>query len=241
MLQAATWGAIAGSAILLGALLGIYTKIPRKLTGMIMAFGTGVLIGAASFELLSEAVTESGLFITSIGFLGGSLLFTLSEVLISKKGGNQRKRSRPNPENHSGLTIFVGTIIDAIPESIIIGVSLIAHGTVSYLMVIAVFISNFPEGLSSTVGLLKDGYKKKTILLMWSFVLALSSLSSFLGFILLQESSTIFISLIGAFAAGGIIAMTSSTMMPEAFEEGGAVVGLLASLGFLCSLMLSHF
>ncbi|MGG4488527.1 ZIP family metal transporter [Metabacillus idriensis] len=240
MLQAALWGAFAGSSILLGALLGIYKEIPRKFLGFIMSFGTGVLIGAASFELLRESVDEGGLLAASGGFIFGSLTFTISEWLINKNGGSDRKRSKQNPENHSGVSIFIGTVIDAIPESVIIGVSLLQENTVSFLMVTAVFISNFPEGLSSSVGLRKDGYSKKRILTMWLIVLLLSSLSSFLGFSLLQNADTSVIAFIGAFAAGGIIAMVASTMMPEAFEEGGPTVGLIASLGVLASLILSN-
>ncbi|APH03765.1 ZIP family metal transporter [Bacillus weihaiensis] len=241
MFQAGLWGAFAGSSILLGALIGLYMNLPKKITGLIMSFGTGVLIGAASFELLSEAVNEGGIMATSIGFLSGSLVFTLSEFILTKKGASDRKRSKKREQNSSGLSIFIGTVIDAIPESVIIGVSLLTQGTVSYLMVIAVFISNFPEGLSSTVGLKKDGYAKKKILYMWTIVVCLSALSSLLGYLFLKNASEAIISSISAFAAGGIIAMVASTMMPEAFEEGGASVGLIASLGLLASLFLSHY
>jgi zinc transporter, ZIP family len=232
LLQAGLWGAFAGSSILIGAIIGILTNLPKKVTGLIMSFGTGVLIGAASFELLTEAVKEGGLLATSIGFIAGASIFTISELLITKKGGNERKRTKKRNDNHSGLSIFIGTIIDAIPESVIIGVS--------YILVIAVFISNFPEGLSSTVGLKRDGYRKKTLLSMWLIVVILASISSLLGYTLLQGASTSILSFISAFAAGGIMAMVASTMMPEAFEDGGAVVGLIASLGLLCSLFLSH-
>lgn len=241
MLQSAFWGAFAGSSILIGALIGLYTDLPKKVTGLIMSFGTGVLIGAASFELLTESIREDGVLTTSIGFLSGAFVFTISELFITKKGGNERKRTKKRSDNHSGLSIFIGTIIDAIPESVIIGVSLLEQGTVSYLMVIAVFLSNFPEGLSSTVGLKKDGYSKKTLLIMWLIVVLLASLSSLLGFSLLQDASTTLLSFISAFAAGGIMAMVASTMMPEAFEEGGAIVGLISSFGLLCSLLLSQF
>jgi ZIP family zinc transporter len=240
LLQSAFWGAFAGSSILIGALIGLYTDLPKKVTGLIMSFGTGVLIGAASFELLTESIREDGVLTTSIGFLSGAFVFTISELFITKKGGNERKRTKKRSDNHSGLSIFIGTIIDAIPESVIIGVSLLEQGTVSYLMVIAVFLSNFPEGLSSTVGLKKDGYSKKTLLIMWLIVVLLASLSSLLGFSLLQDASTTLLSFISAFAAGGIMAMVASTMMPEAFEEGGAIVGLISSFGLLCSLLLSQ-
>jgi ZIP family zinc transporter len=62
-----------------------------------------------------------------------------------------------------------------------------------------------------------------------------------LGFILIDPSSTLFITAIGAFAAGGIFAMVSSTMLPEAFEEGGPIVGYISALGLLTSLILTYY
>jgi zinc transporter, ZIP family len=241
MWNAALWGGIAGSAVFMGALTGVLFQIRKRWIGMIMAFGTGVLIGAATFELLRDAVEDSGLGPTTLGFLGGALLFTFVEYWISRKGGKERKRSRENPKGSSGLAIFFGTLIDAIPESVIIGVSLLEKGKVSLLLVIAIFISNFPEGLSSSVGLKKDGYSNKKILFLWFLVLVLSSVCSLLGFVFLQNTSHILISVIGAFAAGGVVSMVSSAMMPEAFEEGGPIVGLFASLGLLSSLILNYF
>ncbi|MGD6817267.1 ZIP family metal transporter [Metabacillus sp. 113a] len=238
--QAALWGAFAGSSILIGALLGMMQKIPRRMVGWIMSFGTGVLIGAASFDLLQESLEGGGMNATAAGFLAGALLFTVSESMIAGKGGHQRKRSKENPENHSGISIFIGTVIDAVPESVIIGVSILQQGSVSILMVAAVFISNFPEGLSSTTGLMKDGYSRRKILFMWMTVVFLATVSSLLGYTMLQDASPVFTAAIGAFAAGGIIAMVASTMMPEAFEEGGPIVGMITSLGVLCSMLLSQ-
>ncbi|MFT4413831.1 ZIP family metal transporter [Fredinandcohnia humi] len=241
MLQAALWGGIAGSSLFIGALLGIYKDIPKKISAFVMALGTGVLIGAATFELLTNAVNEGGILFPSLGFLLGAIMFTVAEIIITKKGGNERKRSTMNPKNHSGMAIFIGTIIDAIPESLIIGVSLLENHSISWLIVIAIFISNFPEGLSSSIGLKNDGYSKKKILFLWSVVLILSAVSSLIGYALIGPSSEIVQTMIGAFAAGGILAMVSSTMMPEAFEEGGPMVGLLSAGGLLCSLILTYY
>lgn len=241
MWYAALWGGIAGSAVFMGALAGILFQIKKKWIGTIMAFGTGVLIGAASFELLRDSIEESGIMATSLGFLGGAALFTFVEYMISRKGGHERKRSRANPQGSSGLAIFIGTLIDAIPESVIIGVSLLENGKVSSLLVIAIFISNFPEGLSSSVGLKKDGYSNTKILCLWLFVLILSALGSLIGFVFLENTSPTLIGVIGAFAAGGVVSMVAAAMMPEAYEEGGAIVGLITSIGLLCSLLLTQF
>ncbi|MBM6616544.1 ZIP family metal transporter [Bacillus suaedaesalsae] len=241
MLQAAFWGGIAGSSLLIGALLGIYKFVSNKVSAFVMAFGTGVLLGAATFELLTDAVKEGGIVYPSIGFLLGATIFIIAEMIIIRKGGHERKRSKTSPEGHSGLAIFIGTIIDAIPESVIIGVSLLENQSVSWLIVIAIFISNFPEGLSSSIGMKKDGYSSKRILFLWLVVMFLSSMSSLLGYVLIDISTEWLITSIGAFAAGGIIAMVSSTMMPEAFEEGGPIVGFLSALGLLSSLILTYY
>lgn len=202
-----------------------------------MAFGTGTLVGAAAFELVRTAIEKGGLLGTAIGFLGGAIVFTIGELFIAKKGGKERKQSKENPIGHSGMAIFIGTLLDATPESAIIGVSIVHHSTVSLILLISIFISNLPEGLSSSIGLKKDGYSKTKILILWSFVLLVSTISSLLGFLLLQNSTNFTLAIIHAFAAGGIISMVSSTMMPEAFEEGGPVVGFITSLGLLTSLL----
>jgi ZIP family zinc transporter len=238
MWRAALWGVIAGSAVFLGALAGIYLKIKKNVIGFIMAYGTGILIGAAAFELLDLSLKEGGIKVTVFGFVLGAVLFTLFDLVIARKGGRERKRSKESPKGSSGLAIFIGTMFDAIPESLIIGVSLIGRETVSWLLVTAIFISNFPEGLSSSVGLKKDGYSKEKIQLLWFSVLILSFLSSMAGYVLLKNKPETLIAIISAFAAGGIVSMASSTMMPEAYEEGGPVVGFLAALGLISALVL---
>ncbi len=137
------------------------------------------------------------------------------------------------------MAIFIGSIMDSIPESVIIGVSLIKSNTVSWVIVLAIFISNIPEALSSSVGLRKDGYSRKKILFLWTIVFTLTTLSSVFGFVVFKELNELYIYLVSGLAAGGIIAMVASTMMPEAFEEGGPIVGLLSALGLLCSYVLS--
>ncbi len=240
MWEAAFWGGIAGSAVFLGSLAGLYFKIRKRIIGYIMAYGTGVLIGAATFELLDLSLREGGMELTVSSFILGALLFTLFDLVIARKGGMERKRSRERTEEGSGLAIFIGTIFDAVPESIIIGISLLNDHRVSWLLIVAVFVSNFPEGLSSSVGLVKDGYSKAKILLLWLTVLGLSLLSSMGGYALLRGKPENMTAVISSFAAGAVVSMVSSTMMPEAYEEGGPGVGFIAALGLISSLMLSR-
>lgn len=240
MLQAAFWGGVAGSAVLLGCFTGLAFPIPKKWTAWIMAFGTGILIGAVSFELLVEAVEQSNLKVTALGFILGAAIFTIINSILAKKGGHERKMSGIKKAKGVGMAIFFGTLLDAIPESVLIGASLIEQSKVSWLLVIAIFLSNFPEGLSSSIGLLKEGFSKKKIIGMWISVFTVSAVAALLGFVLLEGASVVFLSLIGAFAGGAIMAMVASTMLPEAHEDAGAAVGLITSLGLLSSLVLTH-
>ncbi|MBT2680427.1 ZIP family metal transporter [Bacillus sp. ISL-35] len=240
MWNAALWGAVSGSAVLLGSLAAMIFSIPKKVIGWVMAFGTGVLIGAASYELLGDAVQEGGILASSIGFVAGASIFTLLDILVSRKGASDRKRSGKQADENAGIAIFIGTIMDAIPESIMIGASLLEQNTVSFLLVIAIFVSNIPEGLSSTAGLRKSGYSRLKISVMWISVLVIATLSSWSGYFFLQDASEALMAGISGFAGGGIIAMIASTMMPEAYEESGPVTGLITALGLLASLVLHH-
>lgn len=240
MWNAAMWGGISGSAVLLGALASMFLPIRKQIIGYIMAFGTGVLIGAAAYELLGDAVAEGGIVSTGVGFIAGAVVFTIFDYAVSKRGASQRKRSGQTAVG-GGIAIFIGTIMDAVPESIMIGASLLEEQSVSFLLVIAIFISNIPEGLSSTAGLKNSGYSKTKIMLLWAAVLVISILASWSGFFFLDGASEEIMSAIAAFAGGGIIAMIASTMMPEAYEDSGPMTGLIAALGLLTSLVLNQF
>lgn len=245
------WGALSGGAVLIGAIISLLLPIPKKLLGFIMAFGVGVLIGAATFELLQESLDKGEMTNTAIGFLIGAVTFTVLEAFITKKGGKHRKRSnahelqsqdkqQSNSSDESGIGIFIGTVMDAIPESIMLGVSLIGGKGVSMLLLIAIFISNIPEGLSSTTGMLKSGNSKPKILGLFIAVTIIAGLSSLGGYIFLDHAPAVYIAWISSFAAGGIITMIGATMMPEAYEEGGALVGLVTAIGVITSVLLDH-
>ncbi|WP_440109620.1 ZIP family metal transporter [Paenibacillus sp. QZ-Y1] len=241
MWTAFMWGGISASAVVIGALAALFLKIPKRVIGWIMAFGTGTLIGAAAFELIGDALNDGGIVPTAIGFTAGAVVYTLFDLIISSKGGAGRKRSGEagtGESNQSGLGIFAGTVMDAIPESIMLGASLLAGNGVSVVLVVSIFVSNIPEGLSSTVGLQRNKFTRSKIMFMWLGVLLISATAALGGYLFLEQLPDELGAAIGAFAGGGIIAMICSTMMPEAFEEGGPIVGFIASMGLLVSLLL---
>jgi zinc transporter, ZIP family len=238
--NATAWGFIAGSALLLGAAIGYLAKLPRRLIAAVMAFGSGVLISALSFDLMNEAYKRGGFDSTAFGFIGGAALYTLANWYIARQGGKHRKRSgdqQPSEaeNNGSGLAIAIGALLDGIPESIAIGVSMIEGGSVSAVTVAAIFISNIPEALSSSSGMKNAHRSPGYIFGVWSGIAVISALASLVGYVLFRNLSVEVIAATTAVAAGAILAMLADTMMPEAFDEAHNFAGLITVLGFLAA------
>jgi zinc transporter, ZIP family len=239
MFEAAFWGFVGGAALLIGAVAGIYLPASKRLIGLIMAFGSGVLISALTFELMREAYDTAGATAALLGLLAGSLVFFCGDWLIDRRGGNRRK-SPNGPQAGAGATALVlGALLDGIPESAAIGVSLIGGGSVGVAVVAAVFLSNIPESLSASAGMKATGRSTRYILGLWLAVTLASTVAAALGFGVLSGADPAVTAAIQAFAAGAILTMLADTMVPEAVEHAGALVGLLTVLGFAAAFLLS--
>jgi zinc transporter, ZIP family len=243
-LQAGLWGLLAGSALLVGAAVGYFTRVPQRLIAAVMAFGGGVLISALSFDLMDEAYKRGGFDSTAAGFLGGAAVYTAANWYLSRQGAKHRKRSgnqQPSEadESGSGMAIAVGALLDGIPESIVIGVSMIGGGAVSWVAVAAIFLSNIPEGLSSSAGMKRANRSARYIFGVWAGIAIVSGIAAIIGYAVFSHFSGEAIAATTAVAAGAILAMLADTMMPEAFEEAHDLAGLITVAGFLAAFVLT--
>ena len=227
------WGTLAASSLVIGALIALRFHIGLRAIGLIMGFGAGVLISALSFDLVQEAVDKSsGHGWVVGGFFAGCLVFFGGDQLIDHLGGGDRKDADGDQQGGSSLGIVLGSVLDGIPESMVIGLTIFEGGAVGAAYLAAVFISNLPESISSTAGLVTSGWKKSRILWMWIAIALISGLASLAGYGLFQDSSPETVAFVLTFAAGAILTMLANTMMPEAFEHGGKLVGIMVTLGF---------
>lgn len=234
MSEALLWGFLSTVSLLIGAVIAIRFKLSNKTIGFIMAFGVGALISSVSFELVEEAFNESQeIWIVALGMAVGALVYFFGDLLIKKFGGGNRKNyTGADTNKDSGLAILLGTVLDGIPESMVIGMTVVAGGGVSIVMVLAVFLSNIPEALTSSTGLLKSGWKKSKIIILWLIVMAVSILATVLGYVLFADGSGIFRAFILSFAGGAILTMLANTMVPEAYRDSGILTGLIVVTGF---------
>jgi len=227
------WGVLAASSLVIGAIVALRFHLSLRLIGLIMGFGAGVLISALSFDLVEEAVDKSsGDGWVAAGVFAGCAVFFGGDQLIGRLGGGGRKKPTGSEEGDSPLAIVLGTVLDGIPESMVIGLTIFEGGAVGAAYLAAVFISNLPEAVSSTSGLVTSGWAKSRILWMWIAIALVSGIASLAGYALFQDSAPGTVAFVLAFAAGAILTMLSQTMMPEAYEHGGKWVGVMTTLGF---------
>ncbi len=245
VLQATLWGLVGGAALVLGAAVAWRVRVPPRAVAAVMAFGAGVLIAALAFDLVEEAVAGGGLTATGLGLLGGAGVYVLADAALARRGAQHRKRSgdeQPSEEEQggSGAAIAVGALLDGVPESVVLGASLIGGGGVSVGVLVAVFLSNVPEGLSSATGMRNAGRPAAYVFGVWSGIAVLSAVAAGAGFLLLDGAAPQVLSAITAVAAGAILAMISNTMLPEAVRESDHLTGLVTVLGFLTAVVVQQ-
>lgn len=251
MAEAAFWGFVAATSLIVGAETAFAIRLRRFVVGLIMAFGVGALIASVSFELIEPAIAAGDAGLAGLGLAAGAVTFFIGDLLIARIGGADRKRP-PDESVHadvddggedqaSGLGIVLGTVLDGIPESAVLGLSLVGGGAVSIPLLAGIWVSNFPESLGSTANLAKSGMSRRNVRLLWWAISAVSALAAAVGFYAVDASPTLTGSFISAFAAGALLTMIIDEMAPEAFQRSQRLAGLATVAGFALAVWLGTF
>jgi ZIP family zinc transporter len=221
MIAAVAWGALAASSLVAGMLLGLAKEWPRRLIGLVLAFGAGALISAVSFDLAEEAARLGDPGIGALGLAAGALAyFWLSRVV-----GHQSRGA-------AGSSLALGAVLDGIPEQVVLGIGIGAGGGVSVGLLVAIFVSNLPEAIGSSSDMRAAGTAPVVIRRLWLVVAAVCTAATVAGYEVADTVSHNVISGVDGFAAGALLVMLVDAMIPDAVRDGGDVSGLVTVLGF---------
>ncbi len=245
--QAGLWGLLAAFGLLVGAVIAVafFNQLSHRLIAAVTGFGGGVLIAVVSVDLMEMAFKGGGPIAAIFGIIFGAAVFSTTNWFLARYGARNRKRcggcvEQPSEADHkgSGLAIAVGALLDGIPESMVIGMSLSGGGKIGMALVAGFFLSNVPQGLSSASGMKTAGRSRRYIFSVWIGIPLISGLAAAGGNLALGFAGPAVPGAILAFAAGGVLAMLAETMIPEAFEDAQPFIGLITVVGFLVAFLI---
>ena len=238
ILAAAGWTALAATMLLVGGVVARVAKPSVRFVAIVMAIGSGVLMASVAYDLVEEASPNTPIHWLLIAIIVGALVFVVGARTIDRMGGHRRKApGTVDRGDSSALAIALGSVLDGLPESLVLGLTVLTGGLSPQLFV-GVVLSNFPEGMSSSSGLLRSGWRFAAIMRMWLGVVIASGIAGALGPLLLSRAPLEVAGIAQGFAAGALLAMIVDTMIPESYEVERTWTGLLVVLGFAGTLLL---
>ena len=226
-LAAAFWAAFGAVSLPLGAWLAVHWRPAERTVGLILGFGAGTLLGAIAYELLPRGSAHG--WGTVFSFAAGCLVFFFTERAIA---GPDPRGTAADAHGSAGRAIVLGALLDGVPESLVLGMSLASGGTVSMAFLAAVFLSNLPEALGATAAMRASGQSMRTIYRIWFGILIVAGIAGAAGYGLLRAVPHADGAYVKAFAAGAVLTMIANSMIPEAVRDGRRWAGLLVALGF---------
>ena len=230
------WGLAAASGALVGVILGLVTHLPHRAIAGIMSLGAGLLLSAASADVAAGALMLLGAASTAGAIVAGAATFSIANAALvaardRKRCGECKAQPTEVDAPGSGTSIALGTALDAVPEALVLGVTLRAGGA-DLVLVMALALSNLPEALSATAGMRRAARSTTYVLTLWSGIALGTAATTALAFSFLSDLGPHALAILKAYGAGALIAMAVETMIPEAFHNGPRYSGCLAAAGF---------
>ena len=244
LLWSFSWGLAAASGVLAGTILGLVARFPHRVVAAMMSVGAGVLLSAASIKIASEALLVAGAVLAGGGIVAGAAMFSIANAVLTsarnrKRCGECQSQTSEAEVPGSGTSIALGTALDAVPEALVLGISLRAGGP-DVALILALALSNVPEALSGTAGMRLASRSYGYVLSLWVGIALGTAATTALAYYLLADISMIVAAGLKAFGAGALIAMAAETLIPEAFHNGPRFSGVLAGFGFAALILLSE-
>ena len=233
MLDALGWGSLAASSLVVGALLALARKWRAGLVGGVLGFGAGALISSVAFELAEEGLRIGSPGSVAVGLALGAVVFFLADRGVERLGGRRSGGT-------AGLPLALGSLLDGIPEQAVLGIGLATGEGVSVALLVAIFVSNLPEGVGSAADMRAAGSSRSRILKLWAAVSIVCTFATVAGFAVADVVAGDVKAGIDGFAAGALLVMLVDSMIPEAKEKAGNRAGLATVLGFAVAAALSN-
>jgi zinc transporter, ZIP family len=235
MIEALGWGALAASSLVIGAFLALVRPWPDQPIGLVLAFGAGALISAVSFDLAQEGAQVGDVGYLAAGLAVGAITyFSLNRLVGRRSGGGQG-----GDDENAGQALALGAFLDGIPEQAVLGIGIAAGEGVSVGLLVAIFVSNLPEGIGSSAAMRAAGTSASKIRRLWLVVALICTAATVAGFAIADNVSGNATAAIDGFAAGALLVMLIDSMIPEATRKGGDISGLVTVLGFAVAASLS--
>jgi ZIP family zinc transporter len=236
VIAALGWGTLAASSLVIGALLGTARAWPRRLIGLVLAFGAGALISAVSFDLAQEGLEIGDSGTVALGLAAGAIVyFGLNRML----GRRARHSGAQTAGEEAGRALALGAFLDGIPEQLVLGIGIAGGAGVSTGLLAAIFVSNLPEAVGSSTEMSAAGIRRAAIRRLWLFVALVCTAAAVAGYAIADNVSANLNAAVDGFAAGALLVMLIDSMIPEAVRNGGDVSGLATVLGFAVAAALS--
>jgi ZIP family zinc transporter len=219
----------------IGTWLAFVRSWSQALIGTILAFGAGALISAVSLELVEEGLRLGSGGAVATGLALGALTYFTADRALARRDTTAPGKGGGG----SGTSLALGSFLDGVPEQAVLGIGLAGGQPVSVALLVAIFVSNLPEGIGSGVDMEAAGVPRKRIFRLFLAVGFVCTLSSGLGFAIADSVSGDFQAGIEGFAAGALLVMLIDSMIPESKEKAGRNAGLVAVVGFAVATALS--
>ncbi len=222
---------VVSASLMIGAVWGLYGKLPGRWEGFLIALAGGALIYSLIAELIEPAIIDSSLGLAMVGVAVGAVVFTGLDYLVDEKWGSE-----------SGGGLLAAITLDGVPENVALGVALIGAGP-GHVAALAgsIFLSNLPEAAGGAKEMRESGWKRGKILMLWTATAALLSAAAIVGNVALENVRGETLAFIRCFAAGAVVASLATEVFPKAYLEDRHLTGIATAFGLVLAYWIGSF